>query len=205
MKGSPPGAVSRCSHKKEPHKIGYGRVSTEDQNLGLQLDALRRENCCIIFRDCGYSGVASNRPGLTDALAALTPGDVLITWKLDRLGRSLAELITIIGELECRQIGFRSLSESIDTTTAGGRLIFHVMGALAEFERSLISERTRAGMASARARGVTLGRPSILTEQQISTARGLLADSQGTMAEIAAVFGVSRSTLARALAQDSPA
>lgn len=138
--------------------IGYARVSTDEQNPALQFDALTRAGCQRIFTESA-SGAAVYRPALEEALNALQPGDTLVTWKLDRLGRSLSHLIAIVTLLECRGIAFRSLSESIDTDTASGRLLFHVMGALAEFERALISERTKAGMAAARARGRNIGRP----------------------------------------------
>lgn len=138
--------------------IGYARVSTDEQNPALQFDALTGAGCHRIFSD-NASGAIVCRPALEDALAALKPGDTLVTWKLDRLGRSLSHLIGLVSLLEGRGVAFRSLSEAIDTTTASGRLLFHVMGALAEFERALISERTRAGMAAARARGSLIGRP----------------------------------------------
>ncbi|WP_441711623.1 recombinase family protein [Hyphomicrobium sp. 2TAF46] len=143
--------------------IGYARVSTDDQNLDLQIDALNQARCDRIFCDQGYSGVLRSRPALDDAMLLLTPGDTLVTWKLDRLGRSLSHLISLVAELEVRGVAFRSISDAIDTRTAGGRLQFHMLGALAEFERSLISERTKAGMAAARARGTRLGRPAKLT------------------------------------------
>ena len=138
--------------------IGYARVSTDEQSPDLQFDALNRAGCHRIFTDSA-SGATMSRPALDEAIRALRPGDTLVTWKLDRLGRSLSHLISIVTQLESRGIVFRSLSESIDTQTASGRLLFHVMGALAEFERALISERTRAGMAAARARGRSIGRP----------------------------------------------
>lgn len=181
--------------------IGYARVSTEDQSLALQLDALRRAGCDLLHEDHGCSGIAAVRPGLAAALETVTPGDVLVTWKLDRLGRSLSELIAIIHELEQRGIGFRSLSEQIDTTTAGGRLLFHIMGALAEFERGLISERTRAGMAAARARGSLIGRPPKLSARQTAEAQRWLQLGDWSVEEVARALGVSRSTLVRALAR----
>ena len=184
---------------RRQRKIGYARVSTEDQNLHLQLDALRKAGCVSIYRDNGVSGVAASRPGLKKALASLREGDTLVIWKLDRLGRSLADLIAIMAALERRRIGFCSLSESIDTTTPGGRLVFHVMGALAEFERGLISERTKAGMASARARGVHLGRPSKLTAAQVARARRRLASKKLNLAELAKEYGVTTLTLRRAV------
>lgn len=139
-------------------KIGYARVSTGEQNPALQFDALSQAGCERIFTDSA-SGASLDRPELGKALSELRSGDTLVTWKLDRLGRSLAHLIILITQLDARGVAFRSLSEAIDTGTASGRLLFHVMGALAEFERALISERTRAGMAAARARGRVIGRP----------------------------------------------
>ena len=182
-----------------PARIGYARVSTEEQNLDLQRDALEAAGCVRIYCDEGVSGATANRPALHKCLAALHPGDVLITWKLDRLGRSLADLIAIVELLEEQNVGFRSLSEAIDTTTAGGRLIFHVMGALAEFERALISERTRAGMAAARLRGHRLGRPPKLTVAQIEEARAALEEGTPRVADVAIRLGVSASTIARAV------
>ena len=179
--------------------VGYARVSTHEQNLGLQIDALRGANCQRIFTDEGMSGACIQRPELDRALLDLRPGDVLVTWKLDRLGRSLGHLIQLISDLEERDIGFRSLSESIDTTTAGGRLVFHVMGALAEFERALISERTKAGMEAARKRGATIGRPPKLKPEQVVYARRMIANKVLTPENLAAQFGVSPLTLSRAL------
>jgi DNA invertase Pin-like site-specific DNA recombinase len=138
--------------------IGYARVSTDEQDAALQLDALINAGCGAVFQDKA-SGASACRPALDDALKHLKPGDTLVAWRLDRLGRSLQHLIAIVTTLEERRVGFRSLTEAIDTNTAGGRLLFHVMGALAEFERSLIAERTRAGMAAAKARGRHVGRP----------------------------------------------
>ncbi len=140
--------------------IGYARVSTDEQSVDLQIDALERAGCGRIFFDSGFSGALRSRPALDEVLVELKSGDTLVTWRLDRLGRSLSHLITLVGDLEKRGIAFKSLSEAIDTSTAGGRLQFHMMGALAEFERSLISERTKAGMAAAKIRGAQLGRPS---------------------------------------------
>ena len=179
--------------------IGYARVSTEEQNLALQLDALTHAGCGRIFHDEGISGVAVSRPALNEALAALHPGDVLVTWKLDRLGRSLAHLIDLIGKLNGQSIGFRSLSETIDTTTAGGRLVFHMMGALAEFERALISERTRAGMAAARARGIAVGRPFKLSHDDALQANKELLAGIASVEELAFALGVTPLTLGRAL------
>ena len=178
--------------------IGYARVSTIDQNPALQLDALKAAGCDQIFTDEGISGGAIKRPALDKALASLRAGDVLIVWKLDRLGRSLSHLIHITKQLGDLEVGFRSLSESIDTTTAPGRLLFHVMGALAEFERSLIVERTRAGMASAKQHGIKLGRPPKLSADKIDHARKLI-DSGESPRHVAKTIGVSTATLYRCI------
>ena len=139
--------------------LGYARVSTEEQRPDLQIDALVKAGCAHVLIDEGISGAQESRPALDQLLNQLKAGDVLVTWKLDRLGRSLSHLIHVINALEKKHVVFRSLSEAIDTGTAAGRLLFHVMGALAEFERALISERTKAGLAAARARGRFPGRP----------------------------------------------
>jgi DNA invertase Pin-like site-specific DNA recombinase len=182
-------------------KIGYARVSTGEQKLDLQLDALKIAGCERVFRDEGVSGAAVNRPGLNKALAALGKGDVFIVWKLDRLGRSLPHLIEVIASLGRHGVGFWSLSESIDTTTASGKLLFHVMGALAEFERSLISERTVAGMAAAKKRGVHVGRPRKLERHQVEHARKIIGNGEETVAGMAAHYGVSSKTMSRELRQ----
>ena len=145
--------------------IGYARVSTHDQNLDLQKDALQAAGCEKIFVD-ELSGAAATRPGLRQAMDALREGDVLLVWRLDRLGRSLRNLIELVGQLDERKVGFRSLQEAMDTSTSGGKLIFHVFGALAEFERNLIRDRTQAGLSAARARGKTGGRQKKLDEKQ---------------------------------------
>jgi DNA invertase Pin-like site-specific DNA recombinase len=178
-------------------KIGYARVSTTDQNTDLQLEALKRAGCEQIFED-QVSGAVKKRPGLEKALAVVDAGDVLVVWRLDRLGRSLPHLIEVIAELGDRGAGFRSLTESIDTTTAGGRLVFHMMGALAEFERSLIQERTKAGLQAAKTRGVIGGRPRALSKAKIAHARKLI-DAGESPAAVAKSLGVGRSTLYRAL------
>lgn len=180
-------------------KIGYARVSTDEQNLDLQRQALEAAGCDAVYEDKGISGAANERPGLAEALAKVGPGDVLVVWKLDRLGRSLAHLIHVIDGLGKAGAGFVSLSESIDTTTAGGRLIFHMMGALAEFERSLIGERTSAGMQAAKRRGKHVGRPRALKKHQIAHARALIEAGQETRAGVAELFGVDVATLRRAL------
>ena len=180
-------------------KIGYARVSTDDQNLALQVDALLGAGCEKIFQDEGVSGARARRPALDQLLATARPGDVIVAWRLDRLGRSLSHLIDLIARLRLRGIGFVSLCEAIDMDTPGGRLLFHVMGALAEFERALISERTRAGMAAARIRGTKLGRPRRLSLQEIEAARIALRDSCATLSELARRMQVPRATLARAI------
>lgn len=180
-------------------KIGYARVSTDEQCLDLQRQSLEAAGCETVYQDHGVSGAAAERQGLTDALSRVGEGDVLVVWKLDRLGRSLAHLIHVIDGLGKTGAGFVSLSENIDTTTAGGRLIFHMMGALAEFERSLIGERTAAGMKAAKRRGKHVGRPRALTEHQISHARALINAGQETRAGVAELLGVDVATLRRAL------
>ncbi len=165
----------------------------------MQLDALRLAGCQHVFCDEGISGAATERRALNEALATLEAGDVLVVWKLDRLGRSLAHLIQITTRLEQDGIGFRSLSEAIDTTTASGRLLFHVMGAIAEFERGLISERTRAGMAAAKARGRHLGRERKLTDEDVLWARRMIEAGRLSHEDIALYFRVSVLTLRRAL------
>jgi len=179
--------------------IGYARVSTDDQNLALQRDALSAAGCERVFEDQGISGTTRVRPGLDSALTVLASGDVLVVWKLDRLGHSLPHLIDTLAALGERGIGFRSLSEAIDTGSAGGRLVFHLMGALAEFERSLIVERTTAGLKAARERGIHVGRRKSLTPAQVAHAR-ILLDGGERVPVVARSLGVSRSTLYRALA-----
>jgi DNA invertase Pin-like site-specific DNA recombinase len=180
-------------------EIGYARVSTGEQTLNLQRDALRQAGCGRLFEETA-SGATADRPVLAEALAYLRPGDVLVVWRLDRLGRSLQHLITVVADLAQRGIGFKSLTEQIDTTTSGGKLVFHVFGALAEFERELIRERTHAGLAAARARGRIGGRPKKLAEpQQRAVARALYASGQSDVATICRTLGISRATLYRAL------
>lgn len=178
--------------------IGYARVSTLDQNLELQRDALEKAGCERVFED-HISGASSERPGWAKATTALREGDTLVVWRLDRLGRSLKHLIDTVNELHARGVGFKSLNENIDTTNPGGRLVFHIFGALAEFERELIRERTNAGLAAARARGRKGGRPRKLTAKQIASARTLLKDREHSVTGVAEMLGVSRNTLYRAL------
>lgn len=186
-------------------KIGYARISTDEQSLDLQRDALARAGCEAVFEDRGASGASTKRSGLDAALKRVAAGDVLVVWKLDRLGRSLPHLIEIIQRLGERGAGFASLSENIDTTTAGGKLVFHLMGALAEFERSLIVERVNAGIAAAKRRGKHVGRPPKLSPEQITHAREAIDGGLQTPAGMAAVLGVDHSTLWRALRRNAPA
>jgi DNA invertase Pin-like site-specific DNA recombinase len=179
--------------------LGYARVSTDEQSASLQLDALAKAGCDRIFQDVGVSETVTSRPSLDALVEALQPGDTLVTWRLDRLGRSLAHLIHLIMSLEGRGIAFRSLSEAIDTRTASGRLLFHVMGALAEFERSLISERTKAGVAAARARASILGRPAKLSVSQVQAAALEILESRRSLRAVAEDYAVSPSTLKRAI------
>jgi DNA invertase Pin-like site-specific DNA recombinase len=176
--------------------IGYARVSTQDQNLDLQRDALDRAGCEKVFIDQA-SGAKTERPGLDAALSHARSGDTLVVWKLDRLGRSIRHLIDTIQALNNRGIGFKSLQESIDTTTSGGKLVFHIFCALAEFERDLIRERTKAGLNSARARGRNGGRPKSLSDKQRQQAITLLKDSANSIADICKTLKISRSTLYR--------
>ncbi|HWL51219.1 MAG TPA: recombinase family protein [Chthoniobacteraceae bacterium] len=176
--------------------IGYARISTNDQNLDLQTDALVTAGCEKIFTDVA-SGAKSERRGLQDALEFLRPGDVLVVWKLDRLGRSLRHLIDTVAELQSKEMGFRSLQENIDTTTSGGKLFFHIFGALAEFERDIIRERTNAGLASARARGKQGGRPRMMEKKEIEMARSLHSSKTYSIKDICKTLGISKATLYR--------
>ncbi len=177
--------------------IGYARVSTHDQTLNLQKDALAKAGCSKIFTDTA-SGALAERKGLEQAMQYARAGDTLVVWRLDRLGRSLTHLIATITSLQEQQIGFKSITENIDTTTSGGKLIFHIFGALAEFERNLIRERTQAGLVAARARGKKGGRPRVLTARQLGIARDLY-EKRYPIAEICRTLKISRATLYRAL------
>jgi DNA invertase Pin-like site-specific DNA recombinase len=179
--------------------IGYARVSTIDQEPALQLDALQAAGCARMFTDRA-SGAVSERPELSRALDHLRAGDTLVVWKLDRLGRSLRHLIETVQALEQRGVDFHSLQESLNTSTPGGRLLFHLLGALAEFERDLIRERTQAGLAAARARGRNGGRPRAMTRTQVGIARQMYDSREHTVGAIAATLGVSRATIYRELA-----
>lgn len=177
--------------------IGYARVSTKDQNLDLQLDALQKENCSKIFKE-KISGTKSERPALQDMLNQVRPGDVIIIWKLDRLGRSLKNLVEIVGQLIAQGVGLKSLHDNIDTTTPQGRLTFNIFASLAEFERDLISERTMAGLASARARGRNGGKPKGLSQQAESTAcaaETLYKEGKLGVNQIATQLGIAKNTL----------
>jgi DNA invertase Pin-like site-specific DNA recombinase len=176
--------------------IGYARVSTQDQTLALQKDALEKLGCNKIFTDTA-SGAKAERSGLEEALEYVREGDTLVVWRLDRLGRSLKHLIETISQLDNRKIGFKSLTENIDTTTSGGKLIFHIFGALAEFERNLIRERTQAGLQAARARGRLGGRPKTLTGKKTAMAQALYNDKNNTVDEICKTLNISRATLYR--------
>lgn len=178
--------------------IGYARVSTLEQNLDLQKDALKKAGCEKTYTD-HITGAKSSRPGLDECLAYARSGDTIVVWKLDRLGRSLKHLIEIVGALDARGVGFKSVQEQIDTTTPGGKLVFHVFGALAEFERDLIRERTNAGLAAARARGRKGGRKALLDPKKQEIARALHANPGVSVGEICKTLGVSRTTFYRNL------
>ncbi|WP_257820244.1 recombinase family protein [Burkholderia glumae] len=181
--------------------IGYARVSTGDQNLDLQIQALERLGCDKIYNDRGVSGAASSRPGLDRAMARLRPGDTLAVWRLDRLGRSLPHLVQLLERLGQREVAFHSVTEHIDTGSSGGRLVFHFMAALAEFERSLISERTKAGMAVARNAGRNVGRLPLLSPVQLRKAAVHLQQGTRSLSELARELGVHPRTVRRGLAR----
>src|SRR5512135_3659681 len=174
--------------------VGYARVSTADQTLTLQHDALTQAGCERTFTDTA-AGSQAVRPGLEEALAYVRPGDTLVVWRLDRLGRSLRHLIDTAGVLQERGIGFQSLQEQLDTTTSSGKLVFHVFGALAEFERDLIRERTQAGLLAARARGRLGGRPKALDPRKAQITQQLYHDKSNAIADICRTLRISRATL----------
>lgn len=177
--------------------IGYARVSTEDQTLDLQLDALKAHGCEVLYQEHA-SGKNADRPELENALKALRTGDHLVVWRLDRLGRNLADLVQIVNDLEKRGVGLVSLTEQINTASPSGKLVFHIFASLAEFERNLIRERTLAGLQAARDRGRRRGgRPTKLTDKDIAMIQSLMADRSNDVGEIAKRFGVHRSTLYR--------
>src|SRR5450432_943868 len=176
--------------------IGYARVSTPDQNLDLQDDALRKAGCEKVFSEIG-SGAKSDRAVLSEALEFARKQDTLVVWKLDRLGRSLKHLIDTVTGLQKRSVGFRSLQENLDTTSPGGKLFFHIFGALAEFERDIIRERTNAGLVAARARGRLGGRPRLLDSKKIQMAKALLLNGQTSIKDVCLTLGCSKATLYR--------
>jgi len=187
--------VSKNNDAKEPFQVGYARVSTLDQNHDLQLDALREAGCERTFTE-SISGAKTNRPELQKALEYLRPGDTIVVWKLDRLGRNLKDLITIVGDLEDRGIGFKCITQSaIDTTTPMGKLVFHIFAALAEFEREVLRERVQAGLKAARARGRMGGRPAAMTPKKLALARQMNKDG-ASYKDIAETIGVHRTTVA---------
>lgn len=181
--------------------IGYARVSTDDQNLDLQHDALHKAGCERIYSD-QISGANADRAGLAKAFEMLRSGDTLVIWRLDRLGRSLKDLIQMVEHLERLGVGLKSVQENIDTTTSGGKLVFHLFGALAEFERNLIKERTQAGLSSARARGRLGGRPKTLDTNKRELTLRLYRERKHTIAEICTMMGISKSTLYNYLAEN---
>ena len=174
--------------------VGYARVSTAEQNLDLQQDALKKAGCSKLFHDT-ISGSKTLRPGFTDAMEFIREGDVLVVWRLDRLGRSLVDLLETVAGLEKRGIGFRSITEAIDTTTSSGMLVFQIFGAIAEFERNLIRDRTRAGLNAARTRGRQGGRPKLLDTQKIALARRLYSEKQHSIKEICKLIGITKPCL----------
>ena len=174
--------------------IGYARVSTDDQNLDLQRDALQAVGCERVFEDM-VSGARADRTGLVTLMSMLRAGDTVVIWRLDRLGRSLKNLIELVERLESAKVGLRSLQENIDTTSSGGKLVFHLFGALAEFERNLIRERTQAGLVAARARGRMGGRPKRLDPVKLALAVKLHRERNHTVEEICKMMGISKSTL----------
>ena len=175
-------------------RVGYARVSTDDQHLDLQRDALTQAGCSVIYEEAA-SGKSATRPELEQCRKALRVGDILVIWRLDRLGRSLSDLVQIVADLERQGVGFESLTEKIETGSAAGKSVFHVFAALAEFERGLIRERTQAGLAAARARGRAGGRKPKLDDQQVREIKALLRDPDIQVADVARRYGVSRTTL----------
>jgi len=178
--------------------VGYARVSTQDQNLNLQKDALKKAGCEKIFTDVG-GGADFERKGLLDAIAFMRKGDCLVVWKLDRLGRSLKDLIATVNDIQNKKMCFQSLQEHLSTATSAGKLVFHVFGALAEFERDVIRDRTKAGLTAARARGRLGGRPRIMDQSKLGMAKALMADYSNSIKDICKTLDVSKSTLYRNL------
>lgn len=184
--------------------VGYARVSSEEQKLDLQLRALQNAGCNRIFQDHGQPGHNFERNGLEDALTSVKPGGTLVVWRLDRLGRSLSGLIQVIEKLGQREVQFKSIMENIDTSSSGGKLVFHMMAALAEFERTLISERTRAGLVEAKRRGKLIGRPKALSDWQVAHAAYTVFTRKAKIADVANEFGVSVRTMQRHLREAAP-
>ncbi|WP_338110267.1 recombinase family protein [Rhizobium quercicola] len=182
-------------------RIGYARVSTEDQKLDLQTQVLNKSGCDIIFTDHGFSGGSFERPGLAQALSRLKEGDTLVVWRLDRLGRSLVKLVQVMDEFRQRGVHFHSLTENIDTSSSGGKLMFHMIAALSEFERTLISERTRAGMAAARNNGQRLGRPPSLTDEELDAIVRAINERGESLRDAAIRNNVSLRSLRRMMAK----
>lgn len=180
-------------------RYGYARVSTEDQTTAGQIEALEAAGCDQIFSDNGISGSTTSRPELDELLQIIAEGDELVVWRLDRLGRSMQHVVTLVSELGERGVQFRSLTENLDTTTASGELIFHIFASLAHFERRLISERTKQGMKAAKCRGTHVGRPRSLSSDAVDQARKMIEAGE-TVSKVARTFKVSRATLHRALA-----
>lgn len=191
----------RSGIRKVAMRVGYARVSTGEQSLDLQLDALRQAGCERVFTD-EVSGAKAERPGLGEARSYLRAGDTLVVWRLDRLGRSLKDLVQQMEEFADREIGFQSLHEAIDTTSSVGKFQFHIFSALAEFERELIRERTLAGLRAARARGRNGGRPRRMTGEKLKIAARLMRDPAVSVPEVCRTVGVSRSTLYRYISPD---
>ena len=176
--------------------IGYARVSTQNQNIDLQLDALRKEGCDRVFQDI-CSGSSTSRSGLFQAFDTLKEGDNLVVWRLDRLGRSLTNLVQVIHDLQARDIGFKALQQNIDTTTSGGKLYFHVFASLAEFESDLLRERTMAGLASAKQRGRLGGRPKAMDTKKIQLGQKLKKNQDLSIKDICSMLDISKSTFYR--------
>lgn len=184
--------------------IGYARTSTNDQNLDLQLDALQEAGCEKIFSDKGVSGTKSVRPGLSEVLAHLRPGDVLVVWRLDRVGRSTKDVLALVERLQADGVAFRSLTEELSTTGPTGKVLLTIIAALAEMERAVLVERTQAGLAAARARGRVGGRRRVLTPKQDSAIRKIYEARGNSISEIAGMFNVSTPTVWRSLSRTAP-
>lgn len=190
---------AKSTAQSKGRKIGYVRVSDAEQTENLQIDALKLAGCDVIYGDHGVSGSIKQRKGLDDLLASLNRGDALVVWKLDRLGRSTIHLLQLLDDLRQRGVDFQAITQGIDTTTAVGRMLYGQLAVFAEFEREQIRERTKAGMAAAKARGVHIGRPRKLTAKQVNDARRRLVSRSDTITHMAASYGVAPLTLSRAL------